>query len=67
MDASDFLPKRSEINRQVDVILELRESHRQANSTRTHLDDVAAWKAKWESDRAEAAAAKAAEMEMVTV
>ena len=65
MDASDFLPKRSDINRQVGVILERRETARQAANGRAHLDDVAAWKAKWEQDRAEAAAVK--ELEAVTV
>lgn len=57
MDESDFLPKRSEINRHVDAILERREATRQEAMGRTHLDELASWKKKWERDRAEDAAA----------
>jgi hypothetical protein len=58
MDSSDFLPKRSEISREVEAILERRESKRQADSGRKHLDEVAEWKAQWERERAGGAVAQ---------
>jgi hypothetical protein len=62
MGASDFLPKRSEINRQVSAVLERRESARQADGARKHLTDVEQWKQTWQRERAEERAAKEAEV-----
>ena len=58
MDGSDFLPKRSEITRQVGVVLERRESTRQADSAHRHLDEMEDWKRTWMRERAEEQAAK---------
>lgn len=60
MDTSHFLPKRSDINAQVAVILERKDSVRQADSARKHLNEVARWRETWERERAEERAAKEA-------